>query len=258
MKATSGQKTKIGVFTFIGLLVLVLAIFFIGNRKNLFSSTFTIYGTFKNVNGLQVGNNVRFAGINVGVVEAINIVTDSSVRVDLTLNDNVKKFIKKDSKISIGSDGLMGDKLIVITPGGITSTESVGAGSQLGAVNPVDVDKIIVKMTKVIDNAETLTGGLSQIVAKVNSGQGSIGRLLNSDKLSKDLEGTVSQARTTMKNVHATTTTLNTDLKAAQGNILLRGFFKKKKRKATQDSIKKAQATQGTTPANTTQPPVKQ
>ena len=254
MKTTSGQKIKIGLFTFVGLLILVLAIFFIGNRKNLFSSTFTIYGTFKNVNGLQVGNNVRFAGINVGVVQAINIVTDSTVRVDLTLNNNVKKFIKRDSKLSIGSDGLMGDKLIVIAPGGITSTESVGQGSQLTAVNPLDVDKIIAKMTKVIDNAESLTGGLSQIVAKVNSGQGSIGRLLNSNKLSKDLEGTVSQARTTMKNVHATTTTLNTDLKAAQSNFLLKGFFKKKKKKATQDSIKKVQ---DAAPPNNS-PPVKQ
>jgi phospholipid/cholesterol/gamma-HCH transport system substrate-binding protein len=249
MKTTSGQKTKIGLFTFIGLLVLVLAIFFIGNRKNLFSSTFNVYGTFKNVNGLQVGNNVRFAGINVGVVQSINIVTDSSARVDLTLNNTVRKFIKKDSKISIGSDGLMGDKLIVIAPGGMTSTEEVNNGDQLAAVNPIDLDKIIAKMTKVIDNAESLTGGLSQIVAKVNNGQGSIGRLLNSDKLSKDLEGTVNQAKTTMANVHTTTTTLNTTLKAAQSNFLLKGFFNKKKRKAKQDSIKKAQeAAGGATP----------
>ena len=241
MKTTSGQKIKIGLFTFIGLLVLVLAIFFIGNRKNLFSSTFTVYGTFKNVNGLQVGNNVRFAGINIGVVQSINIVTDSAARVDLTLNSNIKKFIKKDSKISIGSDGLMGDKLVVIAPGGITSTQEVSNGDQLTAQNPVDVDKIIAKLTKVIDNAGTLTGGLSDIVQKVNSGQGSIGRLLNNNSLAKNLEGTVKQAQTTMKNVHATTTTLNTDLKAAQSNFLLKGFFNKKKKKAQQDSIKKAQ-----------------
>jgi phospholipid/cholesterol/gamma-HCH transport system substrate-binding protein len=243
MKTTSGQKIKIGAFTFVGLLVLVLAIFFIGNRKNLFSSTFTIYGTFKNVNGLQVGNNVRFAGINVGVVEAINIVTDSSARVDITLNNSVRKFIEKDAKLSIGSDGLMGDKLVVIAPGGITSRQEVQNGDQLAAVNPVDVDKIIAKFTTVIDNAAALTGGLSDIVAKVNSGHGSLGKLLNNDDLSKNLNATVRQAQTTMKNVHATTTTLNTDLKAAQSNFLLKGFFNKKKKKAQQDSIKKAQGT---------------
>src|SRR5258708_22766772 len=165
----------------------MLAVFFIGNQKNMFSSTFNIYGTFKNVNGLQAGNNVRFAGINVGVVQDINIVTDSLVRVDLTINNNVKKFIKKDSKLSIGSDGLMGDKLIIIVPGGITSTQVVQPGNQLASIAPVNIDKVVAKLIKVIDNAESLTGGLSEIVGKVNSGQGSIGRLLNSDKLSKDL-----------------------------------------------------------------------
>jgi len=242
MKTTSGQKLKIGLFTFVGILVLVLAIFFIGNQKNLFSSTFGIYGTFKNVNGLTVGNNVRFAGINVGVVQAINIETDSTVRVDLTLQNSVKKFIKKDARLSIGSDGLMGDKLIVIAPGGVTSTQAVDAGNQLSTNNPVDVDKIIAKLTKVADNAASITAGLSEIIAKVNSGKGSIGRLLNNDKLSRDLEGTVAQAKTTITNVHATTATLNTDLKAAQSNFLLKGFFKKKRKKQIQDSIKKAQA----------------
>jgi len=243
MRTTSSQKIKIGVFTFIGFVILLLAVFFIGNQKSLFSSTFRVYGTFKNVSGLTVGNNVRFAGINVGVVESINIVTDSSVRVDLNLNNSVKKFIKKDSKLSIGSDGLMGDKLVVIAPGGINSTEEIGDGNELNSINPVDVDKIITKLTRVADNAEVLTSNLAEIVAKVNSGKGSIGRLLNSDKIAKDLEGTVKQAQTTMKGVHKTTATLNEDLQAAQHNFLLRGFFKKKEKakKAKQDSIRKVQ-----------------
>ncbi|TFF40273.1 MlaD family protein [Mucilaginibacter psychrotolerans] len=243
MKTTASQKIKIGVFTIIGFVILLLAVFFIGNQKSLFNSTFRVYGTFKNVNGLTVGNNVRFAGINVGVVEGINITTDSSVRVDLSLNKSVKKFIKKDSKMSIGSDGLMGDKLIVIAPGGITSTEEVSDDNELNAVNPMDVDRIFNKLARVADNAEVLTSNLADIVAKVNNGKGSIGRLLNNDKIARDLEGTVRQAQTTMKGVHATTATLNEDLKAAQGNFLLRGFFKKKEKalKAKQDSIKKAQ-----------------
>jgi phospholipid/cholesterol/gamma-HCH transport system substrate-binding protein len=249
MKATSGQKIKIGFFTALGLLVLVLAVFFIGNQKNLFSSTFTVYGIFKNVSGLQVGNNARFAGINVGVIQSIDIVNDSSVKVVVTLNNKVKPFVKKDSKLNIGSDGLMGDKLIVIAPGGITSTQTVQNGDQLATVPPLDVDKLVGKVTGVITNAESLTAGLSEIIAKVNSGKGSIGRLLNNDKMAKDLEGTVKSAKTTMDNVHATTNTLNTDLKAAQSNFLLKGFFKKKRKKEIEDSIKRAQATQGATPS---------
>jgi phospholipid/cholesterol/gamma-HCH transport system substrate-binding protein len=243
MKTTSSQKVKIGLFTFVGLAVFVLAIFLLGNQKSLFNSTFDVYGTFKNVNGLQVGNNVRFAGINVGVINNIQIVTDSAVRVDLTINNNVKKFVKKDAKMAIGSDGLMGDKLVVITPGGATSQQEVGNGEQLMAVNPIDVDKIITKLTGIANNAGNLIQNLSEITGKVNSGKGSLGRLLNNDKMANDLDATVRQAKSTMANVHKTTNTLNEDLTAAQHNFLLKGFFNKKKKavKAKQDSIKKAQ-----------------
>lgn len=238
MKTTSGQKIKIGVFTLAGLALLVIAIFLIGNKKGMFSSTFNVHGIFKNVNGLQVGNNARFAGINVGVVQDIQIMNDTSVKVVLMLNDDVRKFIKKDAKLSIGSDGLMGDKLVVISPGGSTINQEVHNGDQLTGVNPLDVDKIISKFTKIADNAGDLVEGLATIVSKVNSGRGSIGRLLNNDKMARNMENTVKQAQTTMANVHKTTGTLNEDLKAAQSNFLLKGFFKKKE-KAKLDSVKK-------------------
>jgi phospholipid/cholesterol/gamma-HCH transport system substrate-binding protein len=247
MKTTASQKVKIGLFTFTGIVVLALIVFFIGNKRNLFSSTFNLYGTFKNVNGLNVGNNVRFAGLNEGVVQAITIINDTTVRVDLTMNDNVKKFIKADSKIAIGSDGLVGDKLIVISPGGITSTQLVKNGDQLQTVAPFDADKLIAKLTGIADNAGNLIQNLSEITGKVNHGKGSLGRLLNNDKMANDLDATVKQAKTTMANVHKTTSTLNEDLTAAQHNFLLKGFFNKKKKalKAKQDSIKKAQDAAG-------------
>lgn len=241
MKTTSSQKIKIGGFIIVGLVILFLGIFLIGNQKSMFSSTFNVYGVFKNVNGLQVGNNVRFAGINVGVVEGIDIVTDTSVKVTLTLNDDVHKFVKKDAKMSIGSDGLMGDKLVVVGPG--MSQEQVKENGELVVVNPLDLDKVINKLTKIADNGATLTENLGGIVEKINHGKGSLGRLLNNDKMAKDLEGTVQQAKSTIQTVHKTSKTLNEDLKAAQHNFLLKGFFKKKQ-KAKQDSIKKAQEQQ--------------
>jgi phospholipid/cholesterol/gamma-HCH transport system substrate-binding protein len=243
MKTTPSQKIKIGLFVFIGLLVLVAGIFFIGNQKSLFSSTIKLNGMFNNVNGLQIGNNVRFAGINVGVVDDIDIINDTTVKVALTIKSDVKKFIKKDARMSIGSDGLMGDKLIVLMPGGANTTNMVNDGDRIGAVNPIDVDKIIGKFTKMADNAGSLIDNLSQVVAKVNNGKGSLGRLLNNDKMAREMESTVTQAKKTITNVHKTSATLNDDLEAAQHNFLLKGFFNKKKKaaKAKQDSIKKAQ-----------------
>ena len=243
MKTTSGQKIKIGGFVLAGLAILIAGIFLIGNKRGLFTKTFALHGMFKNVNGLQIGNNARFAGINVGVVQSIEIVNDTTVKVILTLNEDVRKFIKKDAKLSISSDGLMGDKLVVISPGGANSNHAVVNGDQLTGVNPFDVDKLINKFNKITDDAGELVAGLSEVVDKVNNGKGSIGRLLNNDKMAKDLEGTVKQAKTTIANVHQTTGTLNEDLKAAQSNFLLKGFFKKKKKleKARQDSVKKVQ-----------------
>jgi len=243
MKVTPSQKLKIGIFTAVGILVLVFGVFFIGNQKSLFSSTIQLSGVFKNVNGLQIGNNVRFAGINVGVVDDIQIINDTAVRVILNIDNDVKKFIKTDAKMNIGSDGLMGDKLVVVSPGNANTTEMVKDGQQIGAVNPIDVDKIIGKVTRMADDAGTLINSLSQIVGKINNGQGSIGRLLNNDKMAKNMEATVVQAQQTMKKVHQTSATLNEDLKAAQGNFLLKGFFNKKKKaeQKRQDSIKKAQ-----------------
>lgn len=239
MKTTPSQRIKIGLFTTLGIVVLVIAIFFIGNQKSLFSSTFKVSGQFKNVSGLQIGNNVRFAGINIGVVNDIQIVNDSSVKVVLLINNNVKKFIKKDARMSIGSDGLMGDKLIVVAPGSGGSDTEVSDGEQIASVNPIDVDKIIAKLTKIEDNAGDLIDNLSQIVAKVNSGKGSIGRLINNDKMAKDLDATVQSAKTTMESVHKATANINQTVSKAQNSFIVKTLFGSKT-KAQKDSISNA------------------
>jgi phospholipid/cholesterol/gamma-HCH transport system substrate-binding protein len=249
MTTTTGQKLKIGILTIIGIAVLFAGIFLIGSQKNLFSATYTLHGIFKNVGGLMIGNNVRLAGINVGVVSDIELITDSTARVDVTLNTKYQKFIKTDAKLAIGSDGLIGDKLINISPGGATSQQAAADGAQLTSVPPFDTDKMIARATKIIDNAATLTGDLSEIIGKINQGKGSIGRLLNNDKMAKDMENTVRAAKSTMSSVQTTVGTANEDLKAAQSNFLLKPFFKKKAKvqQAKKDSIEKAKGIPDTT-----------
>ena len=121
MKLLASQKMKTGALVLAGFILLVLAIFFIGNQKNMFDSTFKVQVKFSNVSGLQAGNFVRFTGINVGTVESIRILNDSTVNVTLALQKNVQKFIKNDAYATIGSDGLMGDKLVVIEHGSPSS-----------------------------------------------------------------------------------------------------------------------------------------
>ncbi|MDI3321329.1 MlaD family protein [Pinibacter soli] len=243
MKVTSQQKIKLGIFTIVALLVLFVGIFVIGSRKNMFKSTFTVYGTFKNVGGLQVGNNVRFVGINVGTVDAIEIISDSLARVDMLLQSKVKKFLKKNAVASIGSDGLMGDKLIVISSiNDSTMTASATAlkdGDQIKTINPIDYDKVLGKATRIIDNAEALTNNLSDIVAKVNSGHGSIGRLLNSDSLARNLEGTANSAKSALNSVKKGSEGFSENMQALHGNFLFRKYYRKKEKEQEKEQKKK-------------------
>src|ERR1035437_420209 len=114
---TDKFKVRLGLFVLGGLTLFVLAIFIIGKQKNLFNPVFTLRATFSNVSGLRVGNNIRFSGINVGTVDNIVIINDSTVRVDMSVKIEVKRFIKTDSEVAIGSEGLIGDRLLIITQG---------------------------------------------------------------------------------------------------------------------------------------------
>jgi phospholipid/cholesterol/gamma-HCH transport system substrate-binding protein len=194
MKTSVSQKIKIGVFTLVGILLFVIGIFLIGSKKNMFGSTYMIYGTFKNVGGLNVGSNIRFAGINVGTVEDIRIISDTLIRVDMRMQEQVRPFLKTDALATIGSDGLMGDKLITINSGSENRTQLLTGGSRIMTANPVDFDKIIGQFTRVAANAEVITGELAEMAIQIRKGDGTISKLLYTDDLSHSLEGTAANA----------------------------------------------------------------
>ncbi len=195
MKTSTGQKIKIGIFTIAGILLFVVGIFLIGSKQNMFGKTFMIYGNFKNVGGLAIGNNIRFAGINVGTVKDIRIVSDTMIRVDMLMQDQVKPFLKADAMASIGSDGLMGDKLITIVSGSASEMRLLSGGSRIRTANPVDFDKVIGQFTNVATNAEIIMQELAGMAIQIRKGDGTISKLLYTDDLSRSLEGTASNAQ---------------------------------------------------------------
>lgn len=231
MKATASQKVKIGIFTVLGFVILLAGIFIVGSKKNMFGDTFSVYGIFKNVGGLQIGNNIRFAGINVGTVEDIVMLNDTAVRVGLRLQSKVKPFLKNDAVASIGSDGLMGDKLVIISPGN-GGDKPLKNGGQILTVNPVDFDKIIVKITHVAENAEIITASLASISSQISSGKGSLGKLIYNDDLEKGLVGTMNSAKSTMESAKKGTEGFAENMEALKHNFLLKGYYKKKARES--------------------------
>ena len=215
-------KIKLGLFVTAGIILFFLAIFVIGKQKNLFDPVFEVKANFQNVSGLQVGNAVRFSGINVGTVDNITIINDSTVQVKMLVKNDVQRFIKEDSEAAIGSEGIIGDKLIVLSRGG-SSQKIIKEGQLIASNEPVETDAIMESLQITADNAAIATGEITEILAKVNSGKGSLGKLINDDSMADDLDATMTNLKTSTKK-------LDENMEAAKSNFLLKGYFKKKKK----------------------------
>jgi phospholipid/cholesterol/gamma-HCH transport system substrate-binding protein len=221
---TQKFKIRLGLFIAGGISLFLLAIFIIGKQKNLFNPVFGLTSTFYNVSGLQVGNNIRFSGINVGTVDNITIINDSTVKVDMLIKKEVKQFIKSDCKVAIGSEGLIGDRLLVITQG--SSDGSLAKeGQQLTSSEPIETDAIMASLAVTAGNAEIISQELAEIMIKVNSGNGTLGKLIQDSSLAENFNQT-------MKNLKNSSKGLDENMEAAKHNFLLKGYFTKKEKAA--------------------------
>lgn len=221
---TQQFKVRLGLFVVGGLALFILAIFIIGKQKNLFNPVYKLTTTFYNVSGLQVGNNIRFSGIVIGTVDNIVIINDSTVRVDMLIRKEVSKFIKSDSEVAIGSEGLIGDRLLVISQGSFEAPLA-REGEQLESVEPVETDAIMLSLKITAENAEVITQELAEIMTKINSGTGTLGRLIQDTTIAKNLDQTIINLKKSSKG-------LDENMNAAKHNFLLRGYFNKKAREA--------------------------
>lgn len=190
MKKETNNKIKLGIFISIGALVFIAGIYFIGEGQQLFRSTFRISGVFKDVAGLQAGNNVRLSGVNVGVVDDIRIVSDSSIRVELLIDESTRRFIKKDASATIGSEGLMGNKVLIINPG-TGRKQEIEDGDIIETVMPMNLDEVFLSLKTTIDNTSSITNNLAKITFNIQSGNGTIGKLLMDSTLRDNFDSTL-------------------------------------------------------------------
>lgn len=228
----NGYKVRLGIFLVIGIILFLAAIFIIGKQKNMFNPVFKLTSTFYNVSGLQVGNNIRFLGINVGTVDKISIISDSSVRVDMIIKSEVKPFIKTDSKVSIGSEGIIGDRIIIISQGS-NAGPSITKGQELESLEPIETDAIIASLQVTAGNAEVISNELAELMVNINNGKGTLGRLIQDETIADNLSQT-------MVNIKKSSKGLDENMKAAKSNFLLRGYFKKKEKEAEKKKKKAA------------------
>jgi phospholipid/cholesterol/gamma-HCH transport system substrate-binding protein len=187
---TQKFKIRLGLFITGGLAIFAIAVFFIGKQQNLFNPVFTVTANFYNVSGLQVGNNVRFSGINVGTVDNIKIINDSTVRVDMMIRRNVQQFIKTDSEAGIGSEGIIGDRVVIIAQGTNEAPIAMN-GQHLRSNEPVETDAIMVSLHATAISAEVVTKQLAEIMVNINSGQGTLGMLIQDTATADNISQTI-------------------------------------------------------------------
>ncbi|MCF8303962.1 MAG: MlaD family protein [Bacteroidales bacterium] len=208
MKENLIKNIRLGFFIIVGLILFILAIYYLGSQKNLFGSRIEIGARFHNVEGLRVGNNVLLSGINVGNVKSINIINDSTIRVDLLIDKDVQGFIKKDSKVSIGSAGLLGDKNVYISYGS-PNAQMVEEGDVLPTATTASMDDMFSQVKETSMRANQIAKDLSSILSKINKGKGDLGKILHDTVLYHQLSTATSNLRRASEEVDEISTNIS-------------------------------------------------
>ena len=203
MEKTASQKIRLGLFVITGLLFFILAVYFIGDKQKMFGKTNHLQAEFNNVNGLQLGNNVRYSGISVGTVRGIEMVDDTTIRVDMIIDKAIFSYIKKDAVATISSDGLVGNMIINILPGP-GNEPSVEPGAEIRSTKRIRTEDMLSTLSITNNNAAKLTANLLEITDKIIKGNGTLGSLINDTIMSKDLKATMAYLKSTTKGASQT------------------------------------------------------
>jgi phospholipid/cholesterol/gamma-HCH transport system substrate-binding protein len=185
--------SRVGLFVTIAIAIFIAAIIIVGRDQNLFKSTLKISTTFKDVKGLKIGNNVRFTGIDVGTVVDMVIVSDTTVRVELSIEKDVAHFIRKNSLATIGNEGLMGNKIMILLPGS-EGSPSIEEGDLLRSLEPIEIDDIMKEVQSSAEKINVVSNNLIGITEKINRGDGVFGKIFTDTSITSNLDRTAFNA----------------------------------------------------------------
>lgn len=193
MSKKYGEHFKLGVFVFIGLLGLVFVLYALGNKQNMFGKSVEVQAYFKNVSGLKPGNNVQFAGINVGTVRKLELVSDTTVLITLDLEKKGTQYLKKNDIATIGSDGLMGNKILIILPGPSGGAPLAG-GDFLETREPINMDEMMRTLNETNRNVAVLSEKFKEMVIRLSENEELWG-LIEDPALPANIRSTVSNIK---------------------------------------------------------------
>lgn len=220
MAKRSVNNVKLGAFVLAGLLFLVLLLYMIGRNRNLFSSNYILKARFVNVQGLVPGSNVRYSGIQTGTVKSIEIVNDTTIEISMLIDTKMEEIIKKDAVVSIGSDGLVGNKVVNIIPGD-ANDELAKDGDILLSRNPIDTDSILKTLSKTNEDVAEVVSGLKLTVERINNST-ALWSILADESLPEDLRQSASNIRKATSRAGLMADDLHdivTDVKSGKGTV---------------------------------------
>ncbi len=212
MSNTENKKNiKLGAFVLGSIVIFLSTVFYLGSESNYFNKTYQVAAIFKNVEGLKNGDNIWLSGVKVGTVKKVEIVSEGKVMVYLSLKENQHNFIKKDATAIIGSDGLIGNKIVIIRPG--SSQRIIEDGDTINSFSPTDTQELFNIAKEVGTNTQSITEDFKLIANRLNKGEGFLGELLNDGPIAKDLRATVASLKAASDNSDRVTAQLGSTVK---------------------------------------------
>jgi len=207
MAKTEGKNIKLGIFVMAGLLVLIVSFYMIGRSRNIFGRDFEIKARFNNLNGLMEGNNVLFSGIQAGTVKRIDMINDTTIEVTMQINSKVRPYIHKNAQAAIGTEGLMGNKVINIEPVKLRG-EKVSEGDMLDAQKLVSTDEMLKTLSKTNNDVAAIAKALKETVLRLDTSE--IFNLMNDPEIGLSLKSSLNEINMAAKNANQMSYGLNT------------------------------------------------
>jgi len=200
MKDTPNKRAAVvGIFVFIGMLFLIAGILIIGDLHETFTNKMEVVSRFDDVGGLQKGNNIWYSGMKIGTVSNLEFFGKSQVEVTMKVDKKTQKYIRKDAKVKISSDGFIGNKILVIY-GGTEQFAQVNDGDTLEVEKTFTTEDMINTLQENNKNILVITNDFKTLSKKLVEGEGTLGKLLNDNSVYANIDAaTLSLQRATEK-----------------------------------------------------------
>ena len=203
MKAIQNKRAVIvGIFILVGVAIFMGALITLGKQKKTFTKGILVKAVFDNVNGLQAGNNIWFSGVKVGTVKKLQLTPNARVIVDMNIDKKTKDFIHEDAKAKIGSDGLIGNKIVIIY-GGTPTAPAIKANDILKVEAALSTEEMMNSLQENNKNLLAITSDFKMISRRLASGEGTVGRLLTDDSFMDQLQATAGTLQKASANIQA-------------------------------------------------------